>query len=55
MAMQTRPVMFVVATVLLVPFVYALSYAPEVCAVPKDPISVKREIVTLSQVVVLMI
>ncbi len=37
MAMQTRPVVFVVATVLLVPFVYALSYAPEVCAVPKDP------------------
>lgn len=35
--MQTRPVIFVFSAVLLVPFIYAVSYIPEICAEPKDP------------------
>ncbi|HEY7777510.1 MAG TPA: hypothetical protein VIA09_03125 [Nitrososphaeraceae archaeon] len=35
--MQRRPVIFVVATVLLVPFVYGFSVVPDICALPPDP------------------
>lgn len=35
--MQVRLVIFIFSAVLLVPFIYAVSYIPEVCAAPKDP------------------
>ena len=35
--MQTRPVIFVVAVVLLVPFVYGISSIPDVCAAAQNP------------------
>jgi hypothetical protein len=34
---EIKPVIFVFSAVLLVPFVYALSYTPEVCALDADP------------------
>ncbi len=35
--MQSRPEIFVVTAVLLVPFIYATSSIPDACAVPPDP------------------
>ena len=35
--MDSRSVIFVVTAVLLVPFVYASSSIPDVCAEPQDP------------------
>jgi hypothetical protein len=35
--MQSKPPIFVVAVILLVPFVYVFSIIPDVCAAPRDP------------------
>jgi hypothetical protein len=37
MVMQSRPPIFVVSAILLVPFVYGISAIDDACAVPKDP------------------